>query len=475
MTPFQKQQQQARERERLRKLVIEATKNLTDFFITRKGRLVYFSDDAPFAALLRQCVKPWAKNDPVIRQGQDLRSIHKIINEWLNNEYLPAFVLERNLKHSGPTTHILRETVKAFPDLNIISCGFDIDPAQENLLLEFGSKHIITKPVDEARLLVMLGTYLAPPDNIEKLLDIADKKLRDGDSQGALQMAGTIMKAAPERTGAYIVAGDCYKDLGDNKKAGLAYMVGAKKDPEALAPIQKMADLANSEGNQELELVWLKKLDNLSPLNGARKLQMAELEMDLGNPRSACQLLDQAGKKLEENFRERLRNVSTRAADAIIAMEPGNGGDEDAERALRRNLALKEGKLNQEDMIVFNKLGLVLRRQGKTADAILEYKKALKIVPDAPEILYNLAMAFVENLARKNALKTLQRLLASQKDFSWATNEAVWGMAILFVQGKFWQEAVPCLEEAERRGVKDAPTHLKAVRTILEKIEKSQK
>lgn len=52
-----------------------------------------------------------------------------------------------------------------------------------------------------------------------------------------------------------------------------------------------------------------------------------------------------------------------------------------AEKYLRQCLEIKGQNLSADDLSTFNQLGISLRKQGRWKDAITEYKKALKIIP----------------------------------------------------------------------------------------------
>lgn len=69
---------------------------------------------------------------------------------------------------------------------------------------------------------------------------------------------------------------------------------------------------------------------------------------------------------------------------------------------------------------VYNRLGMVYRRQKALDQAIHYYRKALDIDPDEEYVLYNLAYAFLMKGERQKAAGSLQKALDIQPDFEQA-------------------------------------------------------
>jgi tetratricopeptide (TPR) repeat protein len=80
--------------------------------------------------------------------------------------------------------------------------------------------------------------------------------------------------------------------------------------------------------------------------------------------------------------------------------------------------------LDRSDIETFNRLGLMLRRQGKWQEAIVEYRKALRISPEDGGLFYNISMAFTEGRQYIEAYQYLDRALTINPDL-WRTSEAV--------------------------------------------------
>jgi tetratricopeptide (TPR) repeat protein len=95
-----------------------------------------------------------------------------------------------------------------------------------------------------------------------------------------------------------------------------------------------------------------------------------------------------------------------------------------SEQYLRQALNTRKNMLDRSDIETYNRLGLMLRRQGKWQDAIAEYRKALKISPNDGGLFYNISMAYTEGRQYIEAYQYLDRALTLNPDL-WRTGEAV--------------------------------------------------
>lgn len=117
--------------------------------------------------------------------------------------------------------------------------------------------------------------------------------------------------------------------------------------------------------------------------------------------------------------------------------------------AARYELAIREGKLSNGP--IFYNLGNVYFRLGDMGRAILNYKRALRFMPNDPNLLTNLEYARKSRqdaIEEQESRKVLKTLLFWHYDFSLATRElvfiicfcAIWLFAVL---RHFWRAAFP--------------------------------
>jgi Flp pilus assembly protein TadD len=166
----------------------------------------------------------------------------------------------------------------------------------------------------------------------------------------------------------------------------------------------------------------------------------------------------------------RLQSELTEAQNAMRA-----GDLSGAERGLRRALALDSNSL-----VALNELGIVLARQGKPAEAIPLYQRALSLRAGDPAIRRNLAIAYFKAEKYRSAWDVLQSLAVSSP-----TDFQVLDLAglSLFALDRY-PEAAKYLERANRADPSDLETldmlgkaylrmkNYKALPSVFERIMK---
>ena len=71
----------------------------------------------------------------------------------------------------------------------------------------------------------------------------------------------------------------------------------------------------------------------------------------------------------------------------------------------------------KENVHVYNRLGIALRRQKKWKKAIEEYMKALKVERKNETIFYNIGTAYLEGNKKKDAVEYFKKALAIDPNF----------------------------------------------------------
>ncbi len=73
--------------------------------------------------------------------------------------------------------------------------------------------------------------------------------------------------------------------------------------------------------------------------------------------------------------------------------------------------------LDPHDVVLYNKMGIALRKCGRCEEALAQYEKALALRPDDPTLLFNMSKAYLSLEMRLKAKKTLRRVLEINPDF----------------------------------------------------------
>lgn len=254
--------------------------------------------------------------------------------------------------------------------------------------------------------------------------------------------------------------GDALRVSGMADKAQVAYERACKYSEDYLEPLQKLVDLARETGKPDMQLEYLKRLDTLSPLNAQRKVEMGELQVTLGNTEAAKQLFDTAVHRAYKDAMAQVAAMTEKIAVSLQEADPVQ-----AEKYLRRCLELKGNDLTVDDLSTFNQLGISLRKQGRWQDAIVEYKKALKIAPQAEVLFYNIAMAHAEGKEYDTAIRSMLKALSLNSGLPRSSAGIAYNMGRVFSLGYTRDKAMQCLEIA----LELQPDH-EAARALLDRM-----
>lgn len=199
----------------------------------------------------------------------------------------------------------------------------------------------------------------------------------------------------------------CNRCLRQYDKACEAYENASRTSAMYLEPLRKMAEVYAETGNTAKRLECLERLGRLSPLNVERKLTLGEIYLQMNRPENARKIFDQAMTLSDREATEYTRawlfawptSIWTRTLQTAVAF-------------LQRGLEAKRGFWGTEDLLTFNRVGILLRRAGKWREAAEEYLKALKVAPNDENLHYNLSMAYLEGKDFESARASTVKALA---------------------------------------------------------------
>jgi tetratricopeptide (TPR) repeat protein len=230
-----------------------------------------------------------------------------------------------------------------------------------------------------------------------------------------------------------------------------------------LKPLKRMADYYEMVGDKESQLQQLKKLDNLSPLNIERKVEIGQLNMDAGRIEEAEEYFKESIKITKKQMKEKVANINLDVAERMMKTNP-----EKAEEYFREALETKKDVLDKEDIHLFNRLGMALRKQKKPKEAIDEYKRALKISPEDENLYYNIALAYIENKEPAIAESYIKKCIQINPDMHKGNYTVSYSIALIYYQNQNYEKAKLYAEQALKLSADYKPA-----KQILEKINKS--
>lgn len=434
---------------------------LRDYFVKRSGQLLCLSDDPTFVNLLRLTVKELAVNQPeLIVLSPDASRALKAISDSFAADKKPALFIERVMGTTGETSFLVKQFRESFPELRIFVMTTTAEKGRIMLLYESGADNFVLKPISSIDLIEKMSATLRQPSVIRQLLDKARTLIVKNVSKEAIKITQKVLEVKPDNASGYVVMGDALRVSGMADKAQVAYERACKYSEDYLEPLQKLVDLARETGKPDMQLEYLKRLDTLSPLNAQRKVEMGELQVTLGNTEAAKQLFDTAVHRAYKDAMAQVAAMTEKIAVSLQEADPVQ-----AEKYLRRCLELKGNDLTVDDLSTFNQLGISLRKQGRWQDAIVEYKKALKIAPQAEVLFYNIAMAHAEGKEYDTAIRSMLKALSLNSGLPRSSAGIAYNMGRVFSLGYTRDKAMQCLEIA----LELQPDH-EAARALLDRM-----
>lgn len=414
-----------------------------DYINKQKGHFIVLSDDQSFLTLFRLTLgKVLGLQSDIMTTVVDPAQLLRHINEVIVKHPSPVLFMER-VMGARDLSFLVQQFKEAFPSLRIIVLTISADRDRLMLLHEVGADNFIAKPVSTNTLVEKMAFTLRPQTKFGQMIDSAKELVAKKQAEEALKLCRRILEIKPNSAAGYLVMGDAYRLKGDLDKARESYELASQHADLFLEPLRRLAELHEEAGDSRKRLMYLQKLDKLSPLNVDRKVDMGEIHLLLGNAEEAEKLFDNA---LTQVTREAMRNISTisnKIATFYAEKDPVK-----AEKFLRKTLEIRGSFLSRADVNTFNLLGISLRQQGRWKDAVVEYNKALKIASDDENLYYNLGMAYAEGKDFASARSSMIKALELNSEILRTNANVAYNMGLVFVQAGSKERGLQCFKTA---------------------------
>ena len=302
----------------------------------------------------------------------------------------PFLFVETAFKYQSAIPFI-EEVKRAFPDMFVVLLMNDAEEKKLAQFLEAGVDNFITKPVSLNLLMEKIANTLVPPDKVRRLAREGKKLAVKGDHSRAYAVAQEILEEKPGSPTGLMIMGDALKGLDERDKALDLYMKAVENAPQYLDPRKKLVDFYKDTGDTDAVLKQLLKIDELSPLHIGRKQEIADIFYDRKEYEKAAGFYLDA-VVLAHGFRNRdCVRMAEDFANRIFKVESG----------LATDLLRVCGKLAATYKIelhwsLYNRLGMLLRKQGRWREAVSAFGEAIKRSPEDATLLVNMGMAYVE-------------------------------------------------------------------------------
>jgi tetratricopeptide (TPR) repeat protein len=400
------------------------------------GAIVYLSDDAVFIRALRNIISrvigfkgevlfPFAAPGPAMTKCLELR-----------DQGTPCIVFIERMLADRPTTDFILRLKREFPDVRMIVLTWQTTKEAVAYFFELGVSRVLVKPASANKVIDEMAATLDPPTALKKQMARCAELLEAGSFDEALEVTDRILLLTPDSARGLVMRGDALMGIGEQDKAVQAYMAAHESRPIFMAPLIKLAAALDGM-DDERALAYMKELDEISPLNPERKLEIAKQHLRRNEAEAAEEYLD---KSVEAAEREQLSiagDLTERIVDAVATRAP--------DLAVKYLNRVIDGKrvLGRDDLVHFNRLGIILRGEGKWKDAVEVYQKALSIASNDPAIHYNMGLAYWEGDERMTALRCFEAALKLDPHFYEGSVGAAMNIGSLYLDLRHYQDSEP--------------------------------
>ncbi|MFH1912923.1 MAG: tetratricopeptide repeat protein [Pseudomonadota bacterium] len=404
-----------------------------------RGVIVYLSDDTVFIRALRNIVSRviGSKGDVLFPFAQPQAAMDKCLE--LRDAGVPCVAFVERMLAERPTTDFILRLRREFPEVRMVVLTWEATRETVAYFFELGVSRVLVKPASANRVIEDMAAAINPPSVLKRQMDRCEQLLKAREYDKALEVTDRILVLKPDSARGLVMRGDALIGIGEQDKAVKAYMAAHESHPIFMAPLIKLAS-AFVEMEDERALAYMKQLDEISPLNPERKIEIARQHLLRDEPEQAEAYLDQSVDVAEREQLSIAGDLTERIVDAVAGRVP-----ELAVKYLQRVLGGRR-MLGRDDLVHFNRLGILLRGQGKWQEAVDVYTKALGIVHDDPAIHYNMGLAYWEGGERMTALRSFEAALALDQTFFTGSVGVALNIGSLYLDLRRYEDAAPFFE-----------------------------
>lgn len=398
-----------------------------EFIDKMNGHFLAYTEDAGFAKTLQNALTKYlAVTKDCVDSATNPRRVLELLVSQTKKGGRPFLFVDR-IVQGKTTTDFLSQIRIQYPDIYCIVLSGEADRSALIYLFELGVSNFIIKPISVNTLIEKIALTIRPQTKIGELIDKAKKMLEQGRGDEALALSNQILVLKPNSAAGLMVQGDAYLLLGDKGKAVEAYLNAEKSAKLFLDPLKRLVEFYKIEDDIQAQIKYLGKLDNLSPHNVQRKMELGTLNLEIKNIPEAERHFDGALAVATREALNSVGDVATAIAEICAAGDPAI-----SEKYCRKALEMKRGVLGKSDLEIFNRLGLALRRQGKWSEAIQEYTKAQAIAPQDENLFYNIALAYMEGKKNSMALYNVETALGLNRRFYEGSPVAAYNIGLIY-------------------------------------------
>lgn len=419
-----------------------------EFFLEKKGQMIVVSEDASLFKTIRGTLNKSLGIERGLSKYLDCGSADKALAIFASEEKPVILFLERIL--TGFATNVFLSNVKKkYNNIKIVVTTNETTRENLALLYETGADSVITKPISAACIIEKIATVLRPQSSLSELVEAAQKCLEQKDYAKTLEISEAILKIKPKSTAGLMLKGDALLAEDHREAAAQAYEEAYNAAKLFIDPLKKLVDLYKGV-DEESHFNYLQKLDTISPLNVERKVEIGKFYVGKKELDKADQYFQDAVEVAQTQAMQFIEDVLFNIAESLTEDSPAL-----SEKYYGKILDLKKSNLSENDMQTFNRLGIVMRKQGKLEEAIDNYKRALEICGSDPAIHYNMGLVYFDRKEYSRAIDCYEKAMRIDPEFCKAAPVVACNIGYCYLLDKKYEPAARILAIAEKLAPRD--------------------
>lgn len=413
---------------------------LYDYFEKTHGSVVLISEDPLFKRTLSSTIfKVIGTKRDCLSSHEGIKSGLKQIQE-LSKKKVDTIVFIERILNGHPSTDTILTLKRLLPELKIVVLVGETKRENIAYFYEIGVSNVISKPASMNNIIEKMAFTVKPQGKLSEYMTIGKKCLASGRLTEAQQIADKVLKLKPQSPAGLMLKGDVFMANNNVEKALDCFHQAHESSKLYLEPIKKLVE-AYSGVDEDKALEYMMKLDKLSPLNAERKTQIGKIHVKKREMDKAEVFFDQA---IETATKEAMSLISSVAEDISEAVD--SSSPKLAEKYLAKVMEAKGDTLGPDDIMLFNRMGIALRGQGKWQEAVDNYTKAINISPKDEGLYYNMGMAYFDGGKKAMAAKSFDNALKINPEFHKVSEGVSMNLGTIYSELREYDKALMCFE-----------------------------
>jgi len=400
------------------------------------GCFLVITPDELFTKTFRGCLKKFKLSYEPFHQHKNVVNIFKYCRDLLLSFQHVILIVERFVdgRSSLDDLQFVKETFQS--KIKVIVITNEVDNQTASMIYEQGADNVIVKPVSTDAIIQKVASILSPNNAMEKNVERCLGLIEQGALDDASGIVDAILKQKPDSSIGYMLKGDIAFKRQDYQRAQEHYKKAHLCSKLHLEPFKRLVRLYDVTSQTEKKLEYLDKLDRLSPLNQERKIQIGAAYVQLGKEVMAQEYFEKAVDLVKKQADDMLSRAYMEIGRSLMEANP-----EKCLEYIMKAIDVKGDKLAEEDVWMFNEMGISLRRQGKIEEAIDCYVKALTLAPRDAILLYNLGMAHAEAQNFEQALTLFEKVMENDAQILHTSSTIPFNIGMAYYKAKRFAEA----------------------------------